>query len=368
MTRLASRTHQVEGTLDAIEYCYDQGWTDGLPVVPPTEERVREFLDYARLDPATIIARIPERDREVSAEKLVVNAVMAGCRKEYLPVVIAAVEAVCDPAFQFNHLASQGSPWPVMIVSGPIVKRIGLNFGIWVLGPGTRANATIGRALSLIVANCADGVTGGLQRGTYGHPGRYGGLCIGENPEIAGWDPLHVERGYERNVSTVTMVSTYPWMATPHFPESDPESILQRVALHISETGFYRGVYPVLLGKHWAEAFVKAGWSKARLNDWMAENTWQSVAELKRRGRWGLITAGAVSPVGTPPAPGDEARRIHLWKDGPDDAAVFDSGSRDRARGTCFVAAGGNAGKTICILSPYIVSTNPVTRVIRTID
>lgn len=369
MTKLVSATHDAADAFEAIEYCFEQGWTDGLPVVPPTERKVREFLDHAGLDPRQVIGKIPERDREVTAEKLAINAVMAGCRKEYLPVVVAAVEAACDPAFQFNHLASMGSPWPVMIVSGPIVKAIGLNYGIWVLGPGTRANSTIGRALSLIVANCAEGTVGGLQRGTYGHPGRYGSLCVGENPDAAGWEPHNVEMGFDRDTSTVSLVSTYPWIETPHCPEMEPVAILRRIAMHIAEAGFYRGVYPILMGRPWVEAFVNAGWTKKRMKEWMVEHTLQTVSELKRRGRWGQFVVGQEDNGATAmdAEPGDDRRRVYLWRSGPDDAGVFDTGSRDRRCGPYFIAAGGDAGNRTCFLSPYMVSTNPVTKAIRTI-
>lgn len=367
MNPLTSATHDVNDALDAIEYCFDQGWTDGLPVVPPTEHRVREFLEYAGLEPATVVGTIPERDREVTAEKLAINAVMAGCRKEYMPVVVAACEALCDPAFKFNHLASLGSPWPMMIVSGPIVRRIGLNHGIWVLGPGTRANATIGRTLSLLVANCAEGYVGGLQRGTYGHPGRTSGMCVAENPDDFGWEPHHVEMGYSRDVSTVTLLSTYPWIETPHCLLMEPEAILGMISLHIAEAGFYRGVYPILMGRPWAEVFVKAGWTKARMNAWMADHTRQSVADLKRRGRWGLFVTEYEGYGALPKdvEPGDEHRFVHLWQDGDDDKYVFDTGSRERKRGTYFIVAGGDAGQRTCFLCPYMFSTNPVTKPIR---
>ncbi|MFC1919183.1 hypothetical protein ACFLWX_00120 [Chloroflexota bacterium] len=116
---------------------------DGLPVVPPTEQRIWEFLEYIGLKPDQVLGEIPERNRHITAEKLAINAVMAGCRKEYMAVLVAVVEAVTDAAFKFNHLASLGSPWPMIIVNGPVVKDLQFNYGMWLLGPGCRANATI---------------------------------------------------------------------------------------------------------------------------------------------------------------------------------------------------------------------------------
>jgi len=367
--KLRSDTHEVADALDAIEYCFEQGWTDGLPVVPPTEEKIREFLEYARLEPQQVIGTVPERGREITAEKAAINAVMAGCRKEYMPVVVAAVEAVCDPMFQFNHLASMGSPWPLMIISGPIVKSIGINCGMWVLGPGTRANSTIGRALSLIVSNCAEGRSGSLQRGTYGHPGRYGSMCVGENPEEFGWVPHRVELGFSRHESTVTMVSTYPWIEMPHCPVMEPEAILGMISLHIAEAGFYRGVYPILMGRPWAEVFVRAGWTKQRMIEWMEENTFQTVAQLKQRKRWGLFASenGSDNAHSFPVEPGDDVRRIYIWKDGDHDKYVFHEGSRERKRGMYFIVAGGDAGNRTCFMCPYMISTNPVTKAVMTV-
>lgn len=364
---LTSNIYEVDDALEAIESCYQKGWTDGLPVVPPTEKKVIEFLDYAQLEPDQVLGEIPERDRVITAEKLAINAVMAGCLKEYMPVLIAVVEAVCHPDFKFNHLASFGSPWPLMIISGPIVKELGLNYGIWVLGPGCRANATIGRTLSLLVSNCAEGYLGGIQRGTYGHPGRFGGLCIGENPEDFGWQRHNEEMGFDRNTSTVTLLSTYPWIETPHCVVMEPEEILGVLSRSIAEGGFYRGVYPVLMGRPWAEVFVRAEWTKEHMKNWMYENTKLSVASLKARRRWGLFTTQFEGYGAIPQEiePGDEDKYVYIWKEGEYDKYVFDSGSVQRKKGIYFIAAGGDGGQRTCLLAPYMLSTNPVTKFIR---
>jgi hypothetical protein len=364
---LTSQVHEVDDSTDPVEFCFSKGWTDGLPVVPPTAQKVAAFLEYAGLAPSQVLGDIPERDRNITAEKLAINAVMAGCRKEYMPVLVAAVEALCDPAFKFNHLASLGSPWPLMTISGPIVRELELNTGIWVLGPGSRANATIGRTLSLLVSNCAEGYPGALLRGTYGHPGRYGSMCIGESPDDFGWEPHHVEMGFARDQSTVTLLSTYPWIETPPCLIMDPEGILNVLSIYIAQAGFYRGVYPILMGRPWAEVFVKAGWDKKRMAQWMVENTKLSVADLKRRGRWGMFTTkfegyGARKQE---VEPGDEDRFVHLWKPGELDQYVFDTGSVERKSGVQFIVSGGDAGQRTAFLCPYMFSTNPVTKAIR---
>ena len=127
--RLTSKRIEVADALECAEYFYRENMTDGLPVLPPTEQRVQQFLDAVALSPDTRIADITERARIITAEKLAINAVMAGCLPEYMPVLVAAVEGLADPGFKFNHLASMGSPWPLVIVSGPIVRTLGMNYG-----------------------------------------------------------------------------------------------------------------------------------------------------------------------------------------------------------------------------------------------
>ena len=364
---MSSNLYEAEGALEAIEFFYEKGWTDGLPVVPPTENRVWEFLDYARLEPNEVIGEIPERDRVITAEKLAINAAMAGCKKEYMPVLVAAVEALTDHAFKFNHLASFGSPWPMMIVSGPLVRELGINYGIWALGPGFRANATMGRTLSLLVSNCAMGFVGGVQRGTYGHPGRFNSMCIGENPEDFGWLPHHVEMGFDRDTSTVTLISVYPWIETPTCVQMEPERILTTLSGSIANGDFVRGVYPVLMGRPWAEIFVKEGWSKERMKNWMYENTKRSFASLKERGRWGTMTSqfDGYGGIRQEIEPGDDEKFLYVWKEGEKDPYVFDTAAVERKKGIYFIAAGGDGGTRICWLTPYQYSTNPVTKPIR---
>ena len=163
--QLTSKRIEVADALECIEHFYRENMTDGLPVVPPTEERVQQFIAAVNMQPDTEIANIAERAARITAEKLAINAVMAGCLPEYMPVLVAAVEALADPLFKFNHLASLGSPWPMVIVSGPMVRTLGMNHGRYVFGSGNRANATIGRAISLLLWNCCELRPDAIQRG-----------------------------------------------------------------------------------------------------------------------------------------------------------------------------------------------------------
>lgn len=152
--QLTSPRIEVADAIECVEHFYRENMTDGLPVVPPTEARVSQFVAASGLDADAKIADITERAAVITTEKLAINAVMAGCLPEYMPVLVAAVEAMADPLFKFNHLASLGSPWPMVVVSGPVVRELGMNHARYTFGSGNRANATIGRAVSLLLWNC----------------------------------------------------------------------------------------------------------------------------------------------------------------------------------------------------------------------
>ncbi len=204
-SKLAARRVRMPADLDPFEFLDQQGLTDGLPVVPPTEERVARMLAGTSRRPGDVVADVPPNLAPATVEKVAISAVMAGCRPDYLPVVIAAVEAACSDAFNLHGvLATTYFVGPLVIVNGPIRHRIGLNCGRNVFGQGTRANATIGRALQLLVRNVGGGRPGEVDMATLGQPGKYG-ACIGENEELSCWEPLHVERGFDREQSTVTV-------------------------------------------------------------------------------------------------------------------------------------------------------------------
>ena len=164
----------VAGWAEAVEAYFERGWTDGLPVVPATEETIRPFLAAAGLGPDDIVLTEATRRRSISAEKIAINAAMAGCRPEYMPVLLAALEAMADPAFTLHGaITSTGGSATLVVVNGPIRQRLGFNAAGNVFGPGWRANATIGRAIRLITLNCLGALPGLLDRSTQGHPGKY---------------------------------------------------------------------------------------------------------------------------------------------------------------------------------------------------
>ena len=192
-------------TPDEFETWFERGVTDGLPVVPPTRERVDRMLAGTQRSPEELLGKMAPNYGRLTVEKVAINAVMAGCRSEYLPVAIAAAECACDPAFNLHGVAtSTRFSAPLIIVNGPARAPIGLNCGFGVFGPGYRANATIGRTLRLLMINIGGAGPGGVSMSTFGHPGRYT-YCIGENEEASPWPPYHAERGLEPGTSTVTL-------------------------------------------------------------------------------------------------------------------------------------------------------------------
>jgi len=226
MTRAAAEI-EVAGWAEAVETYYERGWTDGLPVVPATPDSVCRFLEAAGRDPADVVLAEPTRRRTITAEKVAINAVLAGCRPEYMPVLTAALEAMADPAFTLHGaITSTGGSATLVVVNGPIRQRLGFNAGGNVFGPGWRANATIGRAIRLITLNCLGATPGLLDRSTQGHPGKYA-YCIAELEEANPWEPLHVTRGCRPGSSAVTVFAAEgPHNVLSHYGETAEEIVV----------------------------------------------------------------------------------------------------------------------------------------------
>ena len=202
---IRARHIDIGGGDDVVEFMFDQGFSDGLPLVPPTPERVMRMLSSTNRSPQEIVATVPPNMGEATIEKIAINAVMAGCKPEYLPVVIAAVEAVCTDEFNIHGVtATTMGAAPVMVINGPIRDKIGMNMKLGALGAGNRANATIGRALRLIVRNVGGASTGGVERSTLGNPMKFT-MCFAEFEERSPWPALHVERGFKKEDSVVTV-------------------------------------------------------------------------------------------------------------------------------------------------------------------
>lgn len=187
------------------ELFYKRGWTDGLPIVPPTIGKVEEMLRYTDRPRYEVVGELDPLKGQATVEKIAVNAVMAGCRPEYLPIVIAAVEAIAEPDFNLRGVqTTDENVTPLLIINGPIARQLDVNSGFGALGPGWQANATIGRAIRLIMNNIGGGWPWAVSLAGIGQPGRYT-LCLAENEQQNPWEPLHVELGYDKDVSVVTV-------------------------------------------------------------------------------------------------------------------------------------------------------------------
>ncbi len=294
-TELASKRFAVDDLAQAIDLCFEKGWTDGLPVVPPTEARVAAMLDGAGLTPDKEIGFITNRQVAVTAEKVAINAVMAGCKPEYMPVVVAAVEGIADPRWSYHGPAtSTGGAGVLMIVNGPIARRLDFNSGDNLFGPGWRANATVGRAVRLVMRNVIGTLPGQLDRGTLGHPGKYT-YVIAENEAESPWLPLHVERGFRAEDSTVTVMAAEAPHQFYNQLSSTAEGILTTLCddMRISGNATGQPNYVLVLAGEHMRTIADSGFSKADIRKYVFEHTQNSVAHLKRTER----VSGAVTPA-----------------------------------------------------------------------
>ena len=283
---IAARRIEIGPLEDELEACFERGWSDGLPVVPPTEIRLVRMLEGTTRSPDEIIGNVPPNLVPCTVEKVAINAVMAGCKPEYLPVVLAAVEAALIPEFcMHGMLCTTHFVGPMVIVNGPIVKAIGMNSGGNALGQGNRANATIGRALQLVIRNVGGGVPGGIDRATLGNPGKYT-YCFAEDESDPHWVPLSTECGAAPGSSAVTLYGGEGLLGSFDQLSRTPESLTRSLALSLRAIGHPKkaGAHDALLilsPEHF-RTYRQAGWSKAQTLDAFEEALRISGHELIR--------------------------------------------------------------------------------------
>jgi len=268
-TGLRSRRVALGADEDEQEAMYARGWSDGLPLVAPTEERVLKMLDGTSRDPQEVLGLVPPALAAATVEKVAINAVMAGCKPEYLPVVLAAVEAVLDDSFAMHGvLATTQFAGPVVIVNGPVRRQIGMNSKGNALGQGNRANSSIGRALQLVIRNIGEGRPQEVDRATLGNPGKLS-YCFAEDEEGSCWEPLAVERGVKPGVSAVTVFAGFGLQGVSDQKSREPESLARSMAESLKAIQSVKlapacDAILVVCPEH-ERTFRNAGWSKARL-------------------------------------------------------------------------------------------------------
>ncbi len=264
----------------ALAEDYDaRGWTDGLPIVPPTPEAVEAFLAAANLAPDTILGEVPTREVVVTAEHAAINAVMAGCRPAYFPTVVAAVRAhLHEKGNCHSTTGTLSGASQIVVVNGAVREEIGIESGEGCFGPGFRANATIGRALRLVIRNVCRAIPGYLDRASFASPFRYS-FCFGENESASDWTPLHVHRGLDVNESAVTVHSAMSVSEVADFESRTPEAICDVWLEELLRKGVYadrflqHGTILIVIGPEHQRFFLEAGWSKEQIRQRLFEKS-----------------------------------------------------------------------------------------------
>ena len=329
---LQSATYELVDALDVNELYQQNGWTDGLPIVPPTEERVQEFLHEARLTPGDVVGVETVRQRPITAEKVAINAVMAGCLPTYMPVIVAVLQAMCDEDFNLHgSTASTGGSAPLIVVNGPIRTALGMNTTHNALGNGSRANATIGRAIRMLLINVLGCVPGQLDRSTLGHPGKFT-FCVAEDEEDSAWIPLAQERGVPSGGSGVTVMACESPHQVMNEWTKDPEEIMETFAAEIRHNmltySIWAGNYTIVIPKQLRELLIAAGWQKRDIREYVFRSARVLRKEWATVGKKNIVERGK----------GPEQEFIALRSS--DDLLV--------------VAAGGPAGGFGAVIPPWL--------------
>lgn len=289
MTLTAAR-HDYADYDALLEDYYEKGWTDGFPVVPPTPEKVARFLDVAGLAPDMVLGEVPTREVTVTAEHAAINAVMAGCKAEYFPTVVAAVRAHLDPMGNCHSTTGTLSgAAQVVVINGPVRNEIGVHCYSGCFGPGFRANATIGRALRLVIRNVCRAVPGFLDRASFSWPLRYS-FCFGENEEASDWTPLHVQRGFASTQSTATVMSIMKFAPASDLTSRTAQGILDTVVRNARHGGVGGDSWlgddhnvMFVFGTEHHRFFIEEGWSKQRMQEYLWPRLFEDTKDTNDR-------------------------------------------------------------------------------------
>lgn len=342
--QFASRIHEADDLEAAVEYCYQQRWTDGLPVIPPTRGAVERIVSYLQRAPEEVVGIVPPRNGIATIEKIAINCVMAGCKPEYVPIVIAALEAMLQERFNLNGVQATTNPCaPLAIVSGPAVRSLEFNTRENAFGHGSRANAAVGRAIRLILWNIGGGYPGDPCKTTLGQPGYYS-FCIAEDAETTPWEPLNTEAGFGPDDTAVMVVAVgAPSMiqsGAGSKPAEDVLYVLGRSVAVLGSSNFNGGDMVLALGPMTAKNLADAGFAKADVKREIMRHATVSVRDAKRRHsippshpmHWSKATN-----------PDDDDARVPFIRE-PDNLVLLVTGAWGSAGAHCALCPGWGAG------------------------
>jgi hypothetical protein len=287
---LTSDTLDIEGDFETVnEQLYKRGLTDGLPVIPPSRDRVERMLGGTDREPDENLGTFPPKYGDATVEKVAINAVMAGCEPEYMPVLLAAVEAMLEDKFNLYGVNATTHPVaPMLVINGPVVDDLNLNYGYNVFGQGWKANGTIGRAIRLLLVNVGGGTPGDMDRATHGHPGKFS-FCIAENDPKSPWDPFHTTRGFDADESTVTVMGVEaPHEINDHVNGS--ATGLMTVAADVfatvgnNNTHHTHGEICLVMGPEHADTVARDGWSREDVQWFLYDQARNTLDKLRTVG------------------------------------------------------------------------------------
>jgi len=271
--------HQFANWDEAQEYYLDQGLTDGLPIVLPTPRKVQAMLDHIGLAPDAIIGTETIRRKSFTAEKLAINAVMAGCKPEYFPAVVTAIAAACERPFNFHASSTSTNGITLMVmISGPYAQEIGMNAGVELMGNGTRANATIGRAVNLVKTNFYGSVAQEMDNSTFGHAGKFS-FCFAENLEVSPWPSLASAKGFGDGASTVTAFAANAPLQVSIYGDQEPETFLTQTAHAMLALGPSVSEAMVVISPEIMAYVGESGWSRQQIQEFLYEKTRRPLQE-----------------------------------------------------------------------------------------
>jgi len=296
-TRSEGTLEEMEGSLEEInEYFYRRNLTDGLPIIPPTTERVEEFLKYTDRSPHEEIAILPPGNLRATPSIIAANGVMAGCRPEHMPILIAAVEAIADPDYDLEQIGTTYGLNPFLLINGPIIKQLGIEHGVGLISRGS--NPAMGRALGLIIRNIAGFRPGEQRMGTFGYILPF---VLAEDEEGSPWEPFHVGRGFDRNTSTVTAGGTVNWGGQAFPSGTDPEGLLKiicreivrHIVLHIQMVFGKMAMCTVIINPSVAQGIARGGYSKKDAEQYLFENSRVTIGEISFECKYGFGNGGS---------------------------------------------------------------------------